>query len=128
MVNSRVSKQWLFERYAMNAASVHGEGAVLARISRRLGFFGQKGPSAFGNSTLGDCTCESSVDMAPSSSASQSVQVVMGDLVECAESIDNDDDFLAIITCPQKLPFRLPSALALRFWRWMLETLSCWRS
>lgn len=112
----------------MKAVSVHGAAAVLARISRKLGFLGQNDPSDFGISTLSACGCDSSVDMALSSSASQSVQVVTGDLAECTESIDNDDVFLAIITCPQKLPLRLPSTLALRFWRVILETLSCCRS
>jgi hypothetical protein len=45
-MNSRVSRQWLLERYAMNAVSVHGEGDVLARISCSLGRRRQYGPVA----------------------------------------------------------------------------------
>jgi hypothetical protein len=37
MVNSRFSKQWFCDRKAMNELSVHGGGAVLARISFRFG-------------------------------------------------------------------------------------------
>lgn len=55
MVNSNVSRQWLLERYAMNAGSVHGAGAVLARISLKFGLRGQYGPCtalALGMATL----------------------------------------------------------------------------
>lgn len=44
MVNSNVSKQWLFDKYAMNAASVHGASDVFAKISRKFGLRGQYGP------------------------------------------------------------------------------------
>lgn len=43
-MNSKVSKQWLLDRYAMNAASVHGGSAVFANISLKLGRRGQYGP------------------------------------------------------------------------------------
>lgn len=38
MVNSRFSRQWFCDRKAMKDVSVYGGGAVLARISARLGF------------------------------------------------------------------------------------------
>ena len=73
----------------MKAASVHGAGAVLARISRRFGLLGQKGAaSEIGRVddaadegveaamwTLMGRTCcdDSSADIVASSSASQSV-------------------------------------------------------
>jgi hypothetical protein len=37
MVNSRFSRQWFCDRKAMNELSVHGGGAVFARISERFG-------------------------------------------------------------------------------------------
>lgn len=40
-MNSRVSRQWFCERYAMNADNVHGGGELLARISERFGRRGQ---------------------------------------------------------------------------------------
>lgn len=45
-MNSRVSRQWFCERYAMNADNVHGGGALLARISERFGRLGQYCPVA----------------------------------------------------------------------------------
>lgn len=74
MVNSSVSRQWLLDRYAMNAASVHGDGDVLARISLRFGRLGQYGPCA--PVTLGIATLkgrggdDSSADMSISSASS----------------------------------------------------------
>jgi hypothetical protein len=38
MVNSRFSKQWFCDRKAMKEDNVYGGGALLARISARLGF------------------------------------------------------------------------------------------
>lgn len=43
-MNSRVSRQWFCERYAINADKVHGGGALLARISERFGRLGQYWP------------------------------------------------------------------------------------
>jgi hypothetical protein len=40
MTNSNVSKQWFEERYAMNADSVHGGGAVFANNSLKFGLLG----------------------------------------------------------------------------------------
>jgi hypothetical protein len=37
MVNSRFSRQWFCDKNAMKDVSVHGGGAVFARISARLG-------------------------------------------------------------------------------------------
>jgi hypothetical protein len=74
-VNSRVSRQWLFDRYAIKAARVHGEGDVLARISLKFGRLGQYGPCA--PATLGIATLkgrgggESSADISSASSADQ---------------------------------------------------------
>lgn len=38
MVNSRFSRQWFCDRKAMKEDRVYGGGALLARISARLGF------------------------------------------------------------------------------------------
>jgi hypothetical protein len=38
MVNSKFSRQWFWDRKAMNEDNVYGGGALLARISARLGF------------------------------------------------------------------------------------------
>jgi hypothetical protein len=70
MVNSKVSRQWFCERYAVKALRVHGGGAVLSRTSCRVGRRGQYGPEMERLSGL-DGTC-SPEDMKPSSSASQS--------------------------------------------------------
>lgn len=73
-MNSNVSRQWLLDRYAINAASVHGASAVFANISLKFGLRGQYGPwtdVAFGIAT--DSGLEggtSSVDMESSSSLS----------------------------------------------------------
>lgn len=37
MVNSRVSRQWFCDRYAIKALRVHGGGEVLERISHSVG-------------------------------------------------------------------------------------------
>lgn len=114
MVNSSVSKQWLVDRYAIKAVNVHGAGAVFAKISRRFGRLGQHGPSRFGSlgiTTLRGLDLDSSIDMAPSSSASQSPTEEQGDLLECTESIEYDEVFRAVITFSQKLALRLPSVL-----------------
>lgn len=71
MVNSRVSKQWFCERYAMKALSVHGGGAVLARTSCNVGRRGQYGPAGIARLS-GLEGRKSPDDMNPSSSASQS--------------------------------------------------------
>lgn len=113
----------------MKAVSVHGAGEVLANISCKFGLLAQYGPSApatLGITTLSDFAFDSSMDMVPSSSASQSPTEEQGDFVECTESIDIADVFRAIITFSQKLALRLPPLLALRFSRWA-GTLNCGR-
>jgi hypothetical protein len=104
----------------MNAVKDHGAGATLANISFKLGLRGQYGPSAPGTfdiATLSGRDWDSSMDIAPSSSASQSPTEEQWDPVECAESTDTDDVFRAIITLSQKLPLRRPSGLGLRISR-----------
>lgn len=73
-MNSSVSKQWLFDKYAMKAASVHGGSAVFANISLKFGLRGQYGPCAdFGIATdSGLAGGISSVDIDSTSSSSVS--------------------------------------------------------
>lgn len=71
-MNSKVSKQWFCDKYAMKALRVHGGGAVLARTSCNVGLRGQYGP-VFGIDRLNGLEgTNSPEDMKPSSSASQS--------------------------------------------------------
>lgn len=71
IVNSKVSKQWFCERYAIKAVRVHGGGATLVRTSCNVGRRGQYGPDGMVklNGLEG---AKSPDDMKPSSSASQS--------------------------------------------------------
>lgn len=97
----------------MNAASVHGGGDVLARISLRFGLRGQYGPWApicgIATESGRDAGEWSSEDIASSSSASQSSVMCEGgffreELVEDevveeeVEEVKLDEGFLAIIT------------------------------
>ena len=74
-MNSSVSRQWLFERYAIKAVSVHGGGELFDKISFRDGRFaahvcGREGMEI----DMGCAEGASSPDIAPSSSsASQSL-------------------------------------------------------
>jgi hypothetical protein len=72
IVNSNVSRQWFCERYAMNAASVHGCGAVFDKTSCNVGLRGQYGIPDGIDRLRGLDGRKSPEDMKPSSSASQS--------------------------------------------------------
>ena len=113
----------------MNEVRDHGPGVVLPSISCKFGLLEQYGPSAAGNlgiSTFSEVDLNSSVDMVPSSSASQSPTDEHGELTECTESMEMDDVFRAIITCSQKVALRFPSTLGLRTSN-AAGTLSCCR-
>jgi hypothetical protein len=70
IVNSKVSKQWFWDKYAVNAPRVHGGDAVLLKTSGNVGRRGQYGP--VGIERLSGLEGKSPDDMNPSSSASQS--------------------------------------------------------
>jgi len=70
-MNSKVSKQWFCDRYAMNAVNVHGGGAVFDSTSCSVGRRGQYGPDGMDRLNGLDGR-KSPEDMKPSSSASQS--------------------------------------------------------
>jgi len=70
-VNSKVSRQWFCDRYAVKALRVHGGGAVFARTSCNVGRRGQYGPEGIERLNGLEGT-NSPEDMKPSSSASQS--------------------------------------------------------
>lgn len=71
-MNSKVSKQWFCDRYAIKAVRVHGGGAVFARTSCNVGRRGQYGPGLGIDRLSGLEGTKSPDDMKPSSSASQS--------------------------------------------------------
>jgi hypothetical protein len=106
-VNSNISKQWLFDKYAMKAASVQGAGEVFAKISRNPGLRTQYGPcTSFGIATLsGRVGGDSSADMISLSSLllSHSVTDDAGDapdlVEEEEEKVDScEEDLREIIT------------------------------
>jgi hypothetical protein len=70
MVNSKVSKQWFCERYAVKALMVHGGGASSDKTSCNVGRRAQYGP--VGIARLKGLDWKSPEDMKLSSSASQS--------------------------------------------------------
>jgi hypothetical protein len=52
MVNSKVSRQWLWDRYAMKALNVHGGGDEFESISSRFGLRGQYAPCILSGSGM----------------------------------------------------------------------------
>lgn len=91
MVNSRFSKQWFCDRKAMKELSVHGGGAVFARISWRFGRLLQALGIFLGIDTVkGRGAGETSLMVILVSSSSPStVEVVGEDAVEDDVRIDN---------------------------------------
>lgn len=78
MVNSKVSRQWFWDKYAINAVSDHGGGALFESTSAKVGCLGLYGP--WGIVTTRGFDVDSSADIVSSSSASQSENVdLLGD-------------------------------------------------
>ena len=121
-MNSNVSKQWLFDKYAMKAANVHGASDVFANISLRPGLRGQYGPcTALFVGIATESGLEgtySSVDIASSSSASQPVEITEGglseelvDLVEVEVEVEDSDDGFRTTITRRKNDLRRPLSL-----------------
>jgi len=105
-VNSKVSRQWFCERYAVKALIVHGGGAVFDNTSCNVGRWGQYGPIGI-DRLKGLDGRKSPEDMKPSSSASQSERtdeqrgdVSLDDVCMCNEGGFRSFDFrIALRRC-----------------------------
>jgi hypothetical protein len=117
-VNSNVSKQWLFDKYAMNAASVHGASAVFERISLRFGLRKQYDPCtaedvgiATESGLVGDVSsfdmekASTSVSVSSAAEAENTDGGYFEDLVEVdvVSSEKSDDGFRTTITLRKRV-------------------------
>lgn len=95
-MNSKFSKQWFWERKAMKELSVHGAGAVLARISERFGRRLHCELMLLGIDTVSgrDCGWYSAMVIFTSSSSGSAVDEVGDEAVEEAVRIDNEPSAL----------------------------------
>lgn len=118
MVNSRVSRQWLFDKYAMKAVRVHGGGDEFDNISFNVGRFeleleGHEDECRGGTAIVIGRTDEaSSPDMlllSNSSSASQSPVVGLRDLEDDIEDVDEKVTDVFLLSMPLRKLFRFPT-------------------